>query len=79
MSGGGSRKPNGIVGLLCRQHYPGIVTYHGRREPAYTFGHYYQGVDPDWDHKAEKVKREFWVSLARTKFFSIHHIHLTAP
>jgi hypothetical protein len=75
VSGSDSHKPNGIVGLLCRQHYPGIVTYHGRTELAYTFGHYYQGDDRDFTHTAERVLRTFWVTLAC--FFSLHHIHLT--
>lgn len=67
VSGGDSRKPNGIVGLLCRQHYPGIVTYHGRTEPAYTWGHYYQGEDREFTHTAERVLRTFWVTLANHK------------
>jgi hypothetical protein len=62
---------------LCRQHYPVIVTYHERTEPAYTWGHYYQGEDRDFTHTAERVLRMFWVTLARTKFFSLHHIRLT--
>jgi hypothetical protein len=59
VSGGVSRKPNGSVGLLCRQHYPGIITYHRRTEPAYTWGHYYKGEDPDFTHTAERVLRMF--------------------
>jgi hypothetical protein len=77
VSGGDSRKPNDLVGLLCRQHYPDIVTYHGRTKPAYTWGHYYQGEDRDFTHTAERVLRTFWVTLARTKFFSLHRIRLT--
>jgi hypothetical protein len=77
VSGGDSRKPNGIVGLLCRQHYPDIVTYHKWTEPSYTWGHYYQDEDRDGTHIAERMLRMFWVTLARPKFFSLHHIHLT--
>jgi hypothetical protein len=77
VSGGDSRKPNDIVGLLCRKHYAGIVTYHGQTEPAYTWGHYYQGEDRDFTHMVECVLRTFWATLARTKFFSLHHIRLT--
>jgi hypothetical protein len=64
VSGGDSRKPNGIVGLLCRQHYPGIVTCHGRTKLAYTWGHYYQGEDRDFTHMAERVLRTFWESFS---------------
>jgi hypothetical protein len=75
VSSGDSRKPNDIVGLLCRQHYPSIVTYHGRTEPAYTWGHYYQGEDRDFTHTTECALTTFWVTLAR--FISLHHIRLT--
>ena len=30
------RKLNGILGLLCRQHFPGLVMHAGVLEPAYT-------------------------------------------
>jgi hypothetical protein len=51
--------------------------FHGRTEPAFTWDHYYQGEDRDFTHTAEHILRTFWVTLARTKFFSMHHIHLT--
>lgn len=59
----------GILGRLVREHFPGIVTYKGKEEPAYTFGHYAQArdlidrQDRLFDHKAERVVEEFWVSL----------------
>jgi hypothetical protein len=31
---------NGILGLLCREHFPGLIEYAGVREPAYTWEHY---------------------------------------
>ena len=60
------RKPNGVLGLLCREHYPGIVQYAGRHEPAYTFDHYSVAPDPDFPNKAARVRAELWVSLRQT-------------
>ncbi|CAN6344653.1 unnamed protein product, partial [Urochloa humidicola] len=34
------RKVNGILGLLCRDHFPGQVHFKGRYEPAWTWEHY---------------------------------------
>jgi hypothetical protein len=64
------RLPNGILGLLCREHFPGLVEYVGVTGPAYTFDHYVVAPDAvDWDsrefnNKAERVKQELWVSLS---------------
>jgi hypothetical protein len=66
---GHRRNPNGILGLLCREHFPGLVEYVGVTGPAYTFDYY--SIAPnavDWDgrefnNKAERVKQELWVSL----------------
>ena len=35
-----NRHVHGILGLLRRQHFPGLVTLAGVREPAYLWGHY---------------------------------------
>ena len=62
--------PNGILGLLCREHFPGLVEYAGVTSPAYTFDHYAvapDAVDRDgreFNNKAERVKQEMWVSLS---------------
>jgi hypothetical protein len=63
---GRGRKPNGILGLLCREHYPGIVQYAGKTESAYTFDHYTVAPDPDYPNKAARVRAELWVSLRHT-------------
>ena len=73
VSGGTGRSPNGILGLLCRQHYPGLVNYAGRREPAYSFDHYFVAPDGEYRHKAERVKTKFWVSLPRTTLLNTSH------
>jgi len=71
------RKVNGILGLLCRTHYPGLVTHHSIEEPAYTFHHYYVAADlPDregrcFPNKAERVVAELWVCLSCSTFVSI--------
>ena len=42
MPSGGAHtcKVNGILGLLCRKHFPRLVVYAGVTGPAYTFDHY---------------------------------------
>jgi hypothetical protein len=68
--GGHRRLPNGILGLLWREHFPGLVEYAGVMSPAYTFDHYAvapDAVDRDvqeFNNKAERVKQELWVSLS---------------
>jgi hypothetical protein len=66
--GGHDRNPNDTLGLLCREHFPGLIEYAGLTGPAYTFDHYtvaLDAVDRDGSefNKAERVKQELWVSL----------------
>ena len=42
---GHRHNPNGILGLLCREQFPGLVEYARVTDPAYTFDHY--AVAPD--------------------------------
>jgi hypothetical protein len=68
-TGGHRRDPNGILGLLCREHFPGLLEYAEVTGPTYTFDHY--AVAPDdvdrdgreFNNKAERVKQDLWVSL----------------
>jgi hypothetical protein len=67
-AGGYGCNPNGILSLLCREHFPGLVEYAGVMGLAYTFDHYSVAPDVvDQDgrefNKAERVKQELWVSL----------------
>jgi hypothetical protein len=39
-AGGHRCPPNGILGMLCREHFPRLVEYAGVTGPAYTFDHY---------------------------------------
>jgi hypothetical protein len=79
-AGGHGRLPNGILGLLCKEHFPGLVEYAGVMGPAYTFDHYAvapDAVDRDgreFNNKAERVKQELWVSLSRTILFNMSHL-----
>jgi hypothetical protein len=82
-AGGHGRNPNGILGLLCREHFPGLVEYAGVTSPANTFDHYAvapDAVDRDgrqFNNKAERVKQELWVSLPRTILFNkLHLLHI---
>ena len=76
---GHSLNPNGIIGLLCREHFPGLVEYTGVTGPTYTFDHY--AIAPDakdrnnreFNNKAERVKQELWVSIPCTILFNMSH------
>ena len=80
VSGGDhNRKVNGILGLLYRLHFPGLVQFGGTVESAYTWAHYAAVPDtPDQDgrvfaDKAQRVKAELWVSLSRTTLLNTSH------
>jgi hypothetical protein len=77
VTGAKACKVNGILGCLCRLHYPGLVDMgDGQLEPATTFSHYALAADAEdrnrnkYSHKAERVVRELRVSLSRTTFLS---------
>ena len=73
VSGGSAQLVNGILGLLCRQHFPNIVTYASKTEPAYSLDHYAIAIDAEYPNKAARVKAEFWVSLPRTTLLNTSH------
>ena len=73
VSGGNAWLVNGILGLLCRQHFPGIVTYASKMEPTYSFDHYAIALDVEYPNKAAWVKAEFWVSPRRTTLLNTSH------
>ena len=73
------RKPNSILGLLCRLHFPGLVMHAGVLELAYTWVHYMATPDAidregrNFTTKARRVVGELWVSHPRTKMVEISH------
>ena len=79
--GGGdhARHVNGILGLLIREKFPGLVQFGGTIEPATTWAHYAAVPDvPDRDgwvfaNKMQHVKAELWVSLSRTTLLNTSH------
>jgi hypothetical protein len=75
MQGGHKRNPSGILGLLCREHFSGLVEYVGVTSPTYSFDHYVLALkavdryDREFSNKAKRVKQELWVSIPRTILF----------
>jgi hypothetical protein len=73
------RHVNGILGLLCRLHFLGLIEFGGKQEPAYTFDHYVAFPNlPDqfcrqFTNKAVWVMAELWVSLSRTTLLNTSH------
>jgi hypothetical protein len=58
-AGGHGHNPNGILGLLCREHFLGLVEYAGVTGPVYTFDHYAVAPDAvDWDGREFNNKAE---------------------
>jgi len=77
--GSHTRLPNGILGLLCKLHWPGLVEVDGQEVAATSFDHY--ALKPDqadrdgriFQNKGQRVVAEFWVSIPRiTLHCSIH-------
>ena len=70
------RKPSGILGLLVRLHYPGVIQVGQGEVVATTWEHYIHAPDAlDMDsrifnNKAQRVVEELWVSLRRTRFLN---------
>jgi hypothetical protein len=71
---------NGILSVLCREHFPSIIEYAGVTSPAYSFDHHVvvpDVVDRDdmiFNNKAEQVCQELWVSLPRTILFNTSYL-----
>jgi hypothetical protein len=67
---------NGILSLLCREHFPRIVEYIRVMGPAYSFDHYIVSIDAvardgrKFNNKAKQVRQELWVSFSCTILFN---------
>jgi len=76
-----SRSPNGIIGLLIRRNYPGIVTYKGSRVAAHKVCHYSVVPEPTPNSTQQptsalhKIETKFWVRK-QFNFSSILHPHI---
>jgi hypothetical protein len=61
-AGGHGCNPSDILGLLCRERFPGLVEYAGLTGPAYTLVHYAVALDAinqdgrEFNNKVERVK-----------------------
>jgi hypothetical protein len=70
------RSVNGILGLLCKEHFAGLVEYAGVVGPAYTFNPYAATSDTEdrdgrvFNNKVERVKQELWVSAKYIAFIA---------
>ena len=66
--GAHKRIPNGILGLLCKLHYPSCMEVGGQLQPASSWDHYREAIDTvdrlgrAYANRAEWVLAELWVS-----------------
>jgi hypothetical protein len=76
-----ARNVNGILGLMCREHFPSLVwkSEDEEPEPATSFDHYALVADArdvnnrEFRNKADQVIMELWVSLSRTTALNSSH------
>jgi hypothetical protein len=57
---GHKRNPNGILGLLCRKNFPGLIEYAKMTGPVYSFDHYIvapDAIDRDGKELFNKVEQ----------------------
>ena len=70
---------NGILGLLCKLHYPRCTEIDDQLQRASAWEHYREAVDQAdrqgrcYGTKAERVLQELWVSLSGTTFVNTSH------
>ncbi|PUZ42522.1 hypothetical protein GQ55_9G589200 [Panicum hallii var. hallii] len=66
LGGGKRRNPNGVVTVILKECFPGLVNFNGRTEPPWTWEHYAAAPDaPDEDgveysNCLERVEERFW-------------------
>ena len=74
--GAHKRMPNGILGLLCKLHYPSRMQIAGQLQPASSWEHYIAAEvrrdreGREYPNKAQRVLNELWVSLTGTTFLN---------
>ena len=60
LAGAHNRKPNDILGALCRELFPGLVMHAEILEPAYMWDHYIavpDAEDREWRSFGNKARR----------------------
>ena len=55
--------PNGILGLLCKLQFPGLMEISGMEQPTSSLEHYIAAEDVQHRRKASRVLAELWVSV----------------
>jgi hypothetical protein len=50
-----------------------MVTYASVTSPPWTWEHFYDAEDSEFDTVVVRIKAEFWVSLHRTKLVNTTH------
>jgi hypothetical protein len=73
-----ARNVNGILGLLCREHFPGLVSTSEDEDPVVPSFDQYALVATDTEHRnlADRVIQELWVRFLAIRP-SIHCIQCT--
>ena len=65
-----AKKSNGVITVILKEYFPGLVNYKGRVEPPWTWEHYAAAPDaPDeygveYNSCLERVEETFWVIFA---------------
>jgi hypothetical protein len=70
-----ARNVNGILGLLCKEHFPGLVWTSEDEDPVVpSFDQYaLVATDAPYRNLAERVISELWVCLSRTTALNSLH------
>jgi hypothetical protein len=74
-----ARNVNGILGLLCREHFPSLVWMSEDENPEVPLFDQYALFAADAPHRnlVDRVIMELWVSLSRTTALnSLHSLHI---
>ena len=63
-----ARNVNGILGLLCREHFPSLVWASEDEDPVVPSFDQYALITTDTEHRnlVDRVIQELWVSLSRS-------------
>lgn len=67
-----TRVPNGVIGCIVRDRYPGMVKYKGTDQHAENWKHYAVAPDPlgEKENLLERINADFWASIVICYFRS---------